>query len=176
MAGNETSTSLITHTQLIFDEMPRVRDEIAAHPERVGQSVDEVLRFNPPLQLVTRQVTEAVEMHGVSIPKGDLVGLVIGAANRDEDMFDHPDQFDLDRPNNKRYLSFGGGAHFCLGANLSRLEGEIATGMLATEFSDLLVDPDHGTRRPDQMIRGYLSLPGRFANSAPFSQDSAPAG
>lgn len=166
VAGNETSTSLITHTKLIFDQMPHIRDEIAAHPGRAKLSVDEVLRYDPPLQMVTRQATEDVEIHGQNIAEGDLVALVIGSANRDENVFSAADTFDLSRANNAKYLSFGNGAHFCVGSVLSKLEGEIAAQLLATEFADIEVDPDAGVRRPDQLIRGYLSLPARFTSHA----------
>ena len=167
VAGNETSTSLLTHTALVFQSSPHIRAALARNPERAAACVDEVLRYDPPLQMLSRQVTRDVSINGVTMRRGDLVALVLAAANRDEEQFDDPEHFDLERRNSSHYVSFGLGPHFCIGAPLAKLEGEISAQLLATEFSDINVTPELGVRRPDQLIRGYLSLPAHTATSTP---------
>lgn len=125
IAGNDTTTNLIANGAVLLAQNPDQRAEIVAHPALLGGAIEEMLRVETPVQALPRIATSKTELHGVTIPAGDEVSLVWGAANRDERRFDDPDRFDIHRRNNQ-HLAFGHGKHFCMGANLARLEARIA--------------------------------------------------
>lgn len=163
LAGNETTTNLLSHMFVQLSRTPDMRDDIAADPDYASAFVEEALRFEAPLQLIGRKTTADVEVGGVTIPAGSMVGLGIGSANRDPKRFDRPDEFDPTRED-KAHLSFASGAHFCIGAPLARLEGAVAAEMLAGEFSDLRVADATPEWKPDLISRGYLQLPAHRAS------------
>jgi len=157
IAGNETTTGLITASARIFDEMPATLDQVRANPALVSTFVEEALRYYSPFAATVRKTTRDVEIAGVTIGEGELVTPMIGCANRDDDVFDRADEFLIDRDPNP-HLAFGFGIHFCLGAHLARLEGQIAVETLARTFREIslaeAVDPDEGSGLggPDKLI------------------------
>jgi len=158
VAGNETTTNLIGNGMLALlrhpDEMRIVWDS----PSRVPTAVEEMLRFDSPVQLTTRMAKTDLEIQGTKIQKGDWLYLVVGAANRDPAQFPEPDRFDVTRIENK-HIAFGAGAHFCLGAPLARLEAQIAVRALRDHFPTLRVGEDTIEYRNNFNLRGLKSLP-----------------
>ncbi|MEL0289291.1 MAG: cytochrome P450, partial [Gammaproteobacteria bacterium] len=142
IAGNETTTGLITASARIFHELPDTFAAIKATPALATSFVEEALRFYSPFSATARRTTEPVEMGGHSIGAGELIIPLIASANRDEEVFDEPERFKIDRSPNP-HLGLGFGIHFCLGAHLARLEGAITAQLLAQQFDTLrLVEPD----------------------------------
>ena len=145
IAGNETTTGLITASARIFHENPYVLAEIKQKPELAAPFVEEALRFYSPFSATVRRTTKDVEIAGQKIPAGELVVPLIASANRDEQVFTDPDTFKLDRDSNP-HLAMGFGIHFCLGAHLARLEGKIVAGEMARRFSSVtLTNPKTAT-------------------------------
>ncbi|MDV7199569.1 cytochrome P450 [Rhodococcus kroppenstedtii] len=165
LAGNETTTNLLSHMAVQLARTPELREIIAADPTRARHFVEETLRFEAPLQIIARKTREPVTIGNTEIPSGAMVALGVGSANRDPARFDDPDRFDLDR-DDKAHLSFAVGAHFCIGAPLARLEGQIAAEMLAGEFRDLEIVADAKPEwKPDLISRGFIHLPARSTQS-----------
>ncbi len=158
VAGHETTTNLIGNGLLALlrhpDEMARLRQ----NPDLVPSAVEEMLRYDSPVQATVRVTTTTVGLGGQEIPPGALVVAMIGAANRDPTVFPEPDRFDVARADN-RHLSFGFGPHFCLGAPLARLEGEVVFGTLLTRYPSLRLASDDICYRPNFALRGLLALP-----------------
>ena len=157
VAGHETTRNLIgngIHTLLTHpDEMSEVR----ANAEVVPAVVEEILRFECPVQAFGRTAAAELEIEGVTLPAGSSITLVIGAAHRDSQHFEHADRFDIQRKRN-RHLAFGADAHVCLGSTLARLEGQVGIAALVERFPRLrLADPtpDWGT---NFAFRGLRSL------------------
>jgi cytochrome P450 len=140
-AGAETTYRLTGNVLFALLTHPAERAELAANPERIPDFVEETLRWDSPVQLVSREVTRDVELRGHRIPKGDLASFSLGSANRDESRFADPDRFVLRRANKNEHVSFGLGAHFCLGSHLARLEARIAAAALLERLPDLRLDP-----------------------------------
>lgn len=136
IAGNETTTGLITASVRIFDEFPDTLAKVRSNPELIPTFIEEALRFYSPFAATIRKATKDVEIAGVKISAGDLVLPHIASANRDERVFDRPEEFVINRDPNP-HLAFGFGIHFCLGAHLARLEGQIAVASLARHFSSI---------------------------------------
>jgi cytochrome P450 len=122
----------------------------------VRSAIEELMRWDTPLQLFERWVLEDVELHGVRIPKGAELGLIFGSANRDPAVFADPDRLDLSRSPNP-HLSFGAGIHFCLGAPLARLELEIAFGTILERLPNLALAEEPRWKR-NYIIRGLERL------------------
>lgn len=125
IAGNETTTRLIGNLVLALDRHPDQRELLVGDPTLVPAAVEEGLRFDPPVQVLSRLAVVDVEVGGDVIPAGSVVSLLMAAANRDPDQFPDPDRFDVRRRDNA-HISFGYGVHFCLGAPLARRETRIA--------------------------------------------------
>ncbi len=134
IAGNETTTGLITASVRIFDEFPETIAQLKQNPALVPTFVEEALRYYSPFAATIRKTTRDVTIAGTEIAAGSLVVPLIGCANRDERVFTNPDTFQIDRDPNP-HLAFGFGIHFCLGAHLARLEGQIAVAQLVQNFS-----------------------------------------
>lgn len=134
-AGNSTTKSLLGNGALLLARHPGAREWVAQNPEGVAGAVEELLRFESPVQNMARVTTADVELHGVRIPAGSRVLLLIGAANRDPREFEDPDRLDLSRTP-RRNLAFGDGIHHCLGAPLARLEARVALPLLVARFPD----------------------------------------
>ncbi len=157
VAGNETTTNLVSNSAVLFDQNPDQWRAIVADPSQLPSAIEECLRFDSPVQALARTLARTVVMHGQAMREGDKVLLVYGSANRDDREFSEPDIFDIERSVD-RQLAFGHGIHFCLGAPLARLEGEIAYSELVRRSPEWMV-----TGTPERMhsgpIRGLLRLP-----------------
>ena len=155
-AGHETTTSLVANAVGIFLEHPNAHQQLIGNPSLIDTAVEEILRFESPLQIGNRQTTEDVELSGVTIPAGTYIHTSIAAANRDPAVFDAPDIVDFSRMPN-RHLAFITGIHVCLGATLARLEGRIAIGKLVERFPNLRA-AGKAERMPLARFRGWSSL------------------
>lgn len=161
-AGFETTVNLLGSGVRLLAENPDQLAVLRGEPALWANAVDEVLRFEPPVQMTARVARRATEVAGQSVPPGALVALLLAGANRDPAVFADPGRFDVRRDNANRHLAFSGGRHFCLGAALARLEGEVGLRSLFERFPDLQVDGP-GTRRPTRVLRGWASLPVRLS-------------
>lgn len=157
-AGDATTTNLIGNGTLALLRHPDQLRRLRQDPTLIGSAVNELVRYDTPSQIFIRVVAETIEVGGQTLADGDLVYLVVAAANRDPDRFVDPDKLDLVRGNN-RHLSFGKGAHFCLGAPLTRLETEIAIGTLVRRLPTVCLDTGTLEWRLNLMQRGLTRLP-----------------
>jgi cytochrome P450 len=159
LAGYETTSGAMGMSLLHLAQHPELRAELFGDPERLAHTaVNEFLRFVSPVQVFGRNAGDDIELHGQTIPAGDVVLLGYGAANRDPAAFEHPEEVILDRHPN-RHVAFGHGRHLCLGANLARLELTIMFERFAESFPDFRVDPDHEpTWKPRGDVRALKSL------------------
>jgi cytochrome P450 len=133
-----------------------------AEPRLIPQATEEFLRFMSPIQLLGRNATRSVNLHGETIQKGDLVAMCYGAANRDESVFEDADRCVIDRHPN-RHLAFGTGPHACLGAHLARLELRVAVEeMLRRAPAYRVADPERLRMAPHGDLRGFWSMPTRL--------------
>jgi len=164
IAGHETTVNLISSGTLALLQHPDQLERLRSDPSLIRPAVEELLRFASPLETTTPRYTrEDATIAGVTIPRGALVLAAIASANRDETQFDDPDQLDITRENN-RHVAFGLGAHFCLGAPLARLEGQIAISTLLRRMPRLqLAVPVESLRwRATPVVRGLVTLPVQF--------------
>jgi cytochrome P450 len=161
LAGHETTTNLIGNGMLALGEQPEAQERLRRDPALARSAVEEALRFDSPVQLTSRVALERVEIAGVPLEPGVEVDLSFGAANRDPAQFPDPDRFDVERAPN-RHLSFGLGAHFCLGAPLARLEAQVAFEAIATRIPGWKLERSGVRRRPGLVLRGLESLPIEF--------------
>ena len=145
VAGHDTTMSLISTGLWLLLQHPEAAAEVRETPDVTPDAIEEILRFLGPLQVASgggRWPVEPVELHGETIQPGEAVRLLLGSANRDPDVFTDPDRFDIHRTE-KGHLAFGKGVHFCVGAALGRLEGQIAIPAVLRRFPDLaLAEPD----------------------------------
>ncbi len=161
IAGYETTVNLIGTGTLLLLQHPDQLSRLRSDPQLIGVAVEELLRLATPIDLATeRYAREDVEVAGVTIPRGSLVMVAVVSANADERRFVEPDQLDIGRQDN-HHLSFGHGAHYCMGAPLARLEGRVAIRSLVQRFPNLrlLVPPDQLRWRASVSLRGLMSLP-----------------
>jgi cytochrome P450 len=167
-AGFETTVNLLGNGAALLHDH---RDQLATllhEPDGWPNAVDEILRLDPPVLLTGRTALRDTTVAGVSVPKGSLVTTVLAAANRDPEVFADPATFDASRHNAKEHVAFSAGRHFCLGAALARMEGEIGLRLLFERYPDLHVLP--GARRRDtRILRGYSRLPVRLGSRATIS-------
>lgn len=158
IAGNETTTNLLGNAAVLFEKHHDARSQIAADPTLLTDALEEVLRFEGPVPTLTRTATREVEMHGKTIPAGEKVLLLLAAANRDPRVFDDPERFDIHRrgPN---HIEFGSGIHYCMGANLARLEARVAFEELLGRFPQYHINATDLTYFNTPSIRGPVTLP-----------------
>lgn len=162
-AGFETTAHMIGNGLLSFSRFPDQWQRLVANPTALAAgTVDEVLRYESSLIATYRTALRATQVRGQAIAKGEKILTLIGAGNRDARVFDNPDRFDIGRDNAARHLSFGGGIHFCVGAELARLEGRIAFERLATRLPKLKADLDAPSWREGFLFRGMSALPARW--------------
>ena len=162
VAGHETTVNLIGNGVLQLLRHPDQLAKLQGDPSLAGDAVEEVLRFDPPVQMNLRIALEDRQFDGVNVEKGTSVVLLIGASNRDPSHFPDPDRFDIIRGDD-RHLSFGFGSHFCLGAPLARLEGEIALRTLTQRFRGFALPKETPPYRENIVLRGLASLPITFS-------------
>ena len=164
IAGHETTVNLIGNGTLALLENPDEMRKLRSESSLVKPAVEELLRYTSPVFTTSeRYARENATIHGVTIPRGEMTLGVIGSANRDETVFDRPNELQITREPNK-HLSFGQGIHFCLGAPLARMEAQIAFTTLLQRVPDLrLTVPAHSLRwRPSIFLRGLAALPVKF--------------
>lgn len=158
-AGFETTAHMLGNGLLAFGRNPDQWARLVADPTSLSaQTVDEVLRYESSLIATYRTALELTEIKGVPIAAGEKVLTLIGAANRDPRVFEAPDAFDIER-DSRKHMSFGGGIHFCAGAELARLEGKIAFEHLARRLPGLKVETAHPAWREGFLFRGMSTLP-----------------
>jgi cytochrome P450 len=161
VAGNETTTKLLANALYWGRRNP---DQVAKpfqDAARVDDWIEETLRYDTSSQMLARTVVQDQELHGRTVPAGDRMLLLVGSANRDPRVFERPDAYDLDR-DTSQIVSFGGGRHFCLGANLARLEARIALGELVRNVASYDVDETRAERVHSSNVRGFATLPVRL--------------
>jgi cytochrome P450 len=157
-AGNETTGRLIGWLAKVLAEHPDQRREVVEDHSLIPAVIDETLRFEPTGHATARYVMHDVEYHGTTIPAGSAILMILAAANRDHRRYADPERFDIHREGTQ-HLTFGYGLHYCLGANLARLEGRVALDELLTRFPEW--DVDHGGMKlaPTSTVRGWERLP-----------------
>lgn len=151
VAGNETTTNLITSAVLCLESQPSVLSEVMEDLTLLPQTIEEVLRYCSPVQSLTRRVKKATELHGKQFDVGQEVIVWIGSANHDERVFAEPELFDIRRGRNP-HLAFGHGIHFCLGASLARLEARLALSVLLQRIKGWRQEADATLERLDSTI------------------------
>jgi len=164
IAGHETTVNLIGSGTLALLEHPDQLAKLRHEPTLIKTAIEELVRFVCPVEMATeRYAREDITIAETTIPRGELVMAVIGSANRDANYFDNPDALDITRKNNK-HLAFGHGVHFCLGASLARLEGQIAISTLIQRMPNLRLSsaPDQLRWRGTFVLRGLEALPVSF--------------
>ncbi|MFF7985688.1 cytochrome P450 [Streptomyces sp. NPDC007901] len=158
IAGHETTVNLITNGMLTLLRHPEVLERLRNDPALSVRIVEELLRYEPPVQLVPQRTCIAdIEVHGVTIPKGSRIWLVLAAGNRDPHRFTDPDRFDPDRQD-IQHLGFGSGIHSCFGAPLARLEAQIALSQLARRLDNPRLVADPPPYRQNAVLRGPRHL------------------
>jgi cytochrome P450 len=170
LAGHETTVNLITNSMLTLLRHPQEFQRLREHPERVPLVVEEVLRYEPPVQSAPRFVLTDVTLQGVRIPQGSEIRLMLAAGDRDSQRFAHPDVFDPDRPDNEHF-GFGGDDHYCLGAPLARLETVVALTELARRLVNPRLVADPPPYRANAVLRGPEHLLVAFDHIEPAGQD-----
>jgi cytochrome P450 len=157
IAGNETTTNLLSNLLYYLSTHPQDWDRLRADQALIDAAIEEILRFDAPVQYVDRKATRDVEFHGQVIKAGERVSLLMGSANRDENEYEHPDQFRLDRGRSHHH-TFGHGIHFCIGAPLGRMEARSAMEALLQRFSSLRPAQVGNERTHSHMLRGFHHL------------------
>jgi cytochrome P450 len=158
VAGNETTTKLLGNAWYWGWRNPDQRAKPLADPARVPDWVEETLRYDTSTQMLVRVTRQPVRVRGVDIEAGRRILLLLGSANRDEDVFAAPEAYDLDRTT-QDVVSFGSGRHFCMGAALARMEARVALTELLARVEDYEVDPAGMTRVHSVNVRGFAALP-----------------
>ena len=158
IAGNETTTNLLSNLLHYLADHPDVWRTLRDDPDKIENAVEECLRFDAPVHWISRIALADAEFHGQKVAKGDTVYTVLGSANRDPDHYEDPDSFRLDRARSDHH-TFGHGIHFCIGAPLARMEAKHALlGMLARFRSIEHVNSSENERTHSSMLRGYHHL------------------
>lgn len=162
-AGFETTVNLIGNGVVQLTGHPDQLAALRADPQLWPNAVDEILRFDSPVQRTGRIAQRDTEVAGERVAANTILLLVLGAANRDPKVFTDPARLDVTRPNAGEHMAFSSGAHYCLGAGLARMESEVALRALFDRFPDLaLAGPAH--RRPLRTLRGYDAIPARLTS------------
>lgn len=161
IAGNETTTNLISNATRCLIEMPHLQEQITSQPELIPSFIEEVLRYLSPVQAIFRTVAKDTVVCGQELKAGENVVVWLGSANRDARKFDRPDEFVIDRSPNA-HLTFGFGVHFCLGAPLARLEAQVAMPLLFDrlrhlQYTDRQIEPIRSS-----VVFGLKTMPIRY--------------
>ena len=157
-AGHETTTNLIGNGILVLLDNPDQLAALRADPSLIEPAVEEILRYEPSVHSILRLAAEDMTLRGKRIRAGDRIQLMLGAANRDPEVFDDPDRFRIDRAPN-RHLGFGYGLHFCVGAELARVEGRIALAHILKTMPHLALTGETLDREMSLVLRGVNKLP-----------------
>lgn len=160
-AGHETTVNLIGNGTLALLRNPEQLERFRHDPDLVGTAIEELLRYESPAQIISRTVDEDLELDGHHLRRGDAAVALLGAANRDPEVFDDPDRLDIGRAPNP-HVAFGQGLHFCLGAPLTRMETEVAFPALVRRFPRLRLATERPEWRDTAVLRGLRRLPVRL--------------
>jgi len=161
VAGHETTVNLIGNGVLALLRHRDQLEKLWADRTLIKSAVEEILRYDPPVQFDGRVAMADIEVGGVTVAEGEQPILILAAANRDPHQFDAPESFDITRADN-RHLSFGHGLHFCLGAPLARLEGQLALGTLVGRLPLMELATDEPVYKENLILRGLAELPVTF--------------
>jgi cytochrome P450 len=156
-AGNETTGRLIGWFGALMARHPEQRQELVADPSLIPNAIEEILRFEPTGPFTARYVTQDAQWYDRTVPAGSAMLFIQAAANRDPRKFPDPERFDIHRVSQQ--LTFGAGAHYCLGAALARLEGRIAAEEILKHFPSWDVDWDNAELAQTSTVRGWQTLP-----------------
>ena len=156
-AGQETTTNLIGNGILALLNFPDQMEMLRNDPSLIVSATEELLRYDSPVQKLGRMAIEDIEVDGKKIAKGDEIVFCYAAANRDPEEFQFPNQLDLSRTNN-RHMAFAHGTHYCLGAALARLEGQISINAVVQRMPNLRLESDDLEWNPSAILRGLKSL------------------
>jgi cytochrome P450 len=159
VAGNETTTKLLANAAYWGARNPDQLAEVFADHSRVPLWVEETLRYDTSSQILARTVAEDMTLYDTTIRKGDVLVLLPGSANRDDRVFDNPDAYRIGRDIGSKLVSFGSGAHFCLGAHLARMEARLALTEFFTRIRGYEVDEAAAVRVHSSNVRGFAYLP-----------------
>ncbi|MEH6570317.1 MAG: cytochrome P450 [Halioglobus sp.] len=157
IAGNETTTNLLSNLLYYAASHPELWSELRADRSKIDAAIEEILRYDAPVQFVFRTVTNDLQLHGQHLRTGDIAILLMGSANRDTAQHDSPDEFRLDRAPNS-HLTFGHGIHFCIGAPLGRMEARMGLEALLDRFSGVRHASTDNVRTHSHMLRGFHHL------------------
>lgn len=157
-AGNETTSRLIGWMGKVLGDHPDQRRELAADPSLVPGAIEELLRYEPPGPAVARHVARDVQIHGQTVPAGSAMLFLLASANRDAERFADGERFDIHRQGTP-HITFGRGAHTCLGSALARVEGRVALEEILRRFPDWRVDMENAKLSSSSSTRGWDSLP-----------------
>jgi cytochrome P450 len=159
LAGNETTTNLIGNGLLLLTEHPEAMAEVRSDYGLIPNFLEETLRYDGPVHCVFRKAKRDTEMNGSVIPAGSTVLPVLGAASQDPEVFPEPRRFDIHRPNAKKHMTFGHGPHFCVGAEMARVEGQVAFETLFDRLGDIRLAPDASLEHHGSFsTRGYKEI------------------
>ena len=159
VAGNETTTKLVTSAMVLLLQNPSEMAKVRADPALIPNLVEEALRYESPVQMLFRVPKRDVEIRGATIPAGAPLLVMYGAANRDGTRFPQADRFDVQRANARVHLAFGQGPHFCVGAALARSEAKIAFERLLDRLDAIAIaDENPFERELSMVLRGWKSL------------------
>jgi hypothetical protein len=164
IGGSETFPKVLANGLLRLWQHPEQRAQLAADPALVPQAFDEILRYDMPTQLLGRTLLRDLELHGEKLCKGQSVMFLYASANHDEREFPDPDRFDVHR-RPPRFLSFGAGAHQCLGTHVARMEGRVCFQEILARFPEYEVDESRAARLHTEFVQGFASLPIRFGRA-----------
>jgi hypothetical protein len=157
-AGFETTVNLLGNGAVLLMRRPEQLEALRAEPQGWANAVEEILRYESPVQRTGRVALRDTEVAGRRVPAGSLVVLLLGGANRDPEVFADPNRFDVRRADANENLAFSSGIHYCIGAALARAEGEVGLQALFRRFPDLAL-AGAPLRRPTRVLRGYDSIP-----------------
>jgi len=165
-AGFETTVNLLGNGIALLRQHPEQLARLREEPALWANAVDEVLRFDPPVLLTGRISLRDTEIGGQHLRGGHPLTTILAAANRDPAVFHEPERFDVMRENAREHVSFSAGRHYCLGAQLARMEGEVGLRAIFERFPDLRIEPG-AMRRQTRILRGWEHLPARLTVGAP---------
>jgi cytochrome P450 len=164
IGGSETFPKVLANGLRRLWEHPDQRAALVGNPEAIPDAFNEILRYDMPTQFLCRTVTRDLELHGETIEKGQGVIFLYASANRDEREFEDPDRFDIER-RPLRILTFGAGAHQCLGTHVARMEGKVCLETILERFPEYALDLERATRFKTEFVQGFKSLPFRPRSS-----------
>jgi cytochrome P450 len=162
VAGHETTVNLIANGVLAFARHPDQRARLQEDPSLIKSAIEEILRYDPPVQMTGRLAMEDIVLPSTTLPKDGFAITLLGAANHDPEQFSSPDEFDISRSPNA-HLAFSLGHHFCLGASLARMEGQVAISTFVRRHARFEVAADELTYKDNLVLRGLTALPVSFS-------------